>query len=151
MSDEAANEPKSLWQEAQDALGDAINALEVLWERDEALGHLGDKEWADGGVVDKAATRIHQVYNALAERTKVVQNPNDPRPGWGAYHGLFQGEANFVWDFVTDVLDVDVPALRAQDRWPDVVKASRALLHNSDGCERLGYYLAQYLQNDEEV
>lgn len=151
MSDEATNEPKSLWQEAQDALSEAIGALDLLYQRDAERGAETDPIWAEGGAVDKAIQRIGAMALSLEARNTTGPDPDDPHPGWGAYHGLFQGEANFVWDFVTDVLDADVPALREQDGWADVVKASRALLLNPDGCERLGYYLAQYLQNDEEV
>lgn len=149
MDDEQA--VKSLWQEAQDALSEAMGALDLLYQRDAERGAETDPIWAEGGDVDKAVLRIGAMYLSLEARNTTGPDPNDPHPGWGAYHGLFQGEAQLVWDFVTDVLGVDVPALREQLEWPDVVAASRALLHNPDGCERLGYYLAQYLQNDEEV
>jgi hypothetical protein len=146
----AENETKSLWQEAQDALSEAIGVLDLLYQRDAARGAETDPIWAEGGEVDTAIQKIGAMALSLEARNTAGPDPDDPHPGWGAYHGQFQGEANFVWDFVTDVLSVDVAALREQDRWSDVVRASRALLSNPDGCERLGYYLAQYLQSDEE-
>jgi hypothetical protein len=147
----AENETKSLWQDAQEALNEAIGALDLLYQRDAARGAETDPIWAEGGEVDAAIKRIGAMALSLEARNTAGPNPDDPRPGWGAYHGQFQGEAHFVWDFITDVLDAQVYELRAQDKWADVVKASRAMLTNPDGCERLGYYLAQYLQEGEEV
>src|SRR5690349_4556048 len=90
-----------LLQQAQDALGDAITALDRLYQRNLELKTGPDRVWADGGEVAVAIEHIHAAHNRLEAKNDLTvpegPDPNDPRPGWGAYQGQFQGEAQLVW------------------------------------------------------